>query len=95
MGRKPIVRHETDVGLLTETCGGSRRIITAQGGTKSSLHVVSIVDSKLHYHVKTEEIYYVIAGWGYMNIDGEDYEVRPGTTIHIPPGQCTVVGATL
>ena len=95
MGRKPIVRHETDVGLLTETCGGSRRIITAQGGTKSSLHVVSIVDSKLHYHEKTEEIYYVIAGWGYMNIDGEDYEVRPGTTIHIPPGQCTVVGATL
>jgi mannose-6-phosphate isomerase-like protein (cupin superfamily) len=39
-----------------------------------------------HYHVRTEEIYYVTAGQGRMRIGGETLEVKVGDAIAIPPG---------
>ena len=39
-----------------------------------------------HYHRETEEIYYVVAGSGEMEIDGERARVAPGDAILIPPG---------
>lgn len=39
-----------------------------------------------HYHVKTEEIYYITAGFGQIRIDGELRPVMPGDAIAIPPG---------
>jgi mannose-6-phosphate isomerase-like protein (cupin superfamily) len=40
-----------------------------------------------HYHVKTEEIYYITEGTGRMRIEREARNVRPGDAIAIPPGQ--------
>ncbi len=39
-----------------------------------------------HYHKKSEEFYYLIAGEGAMEIDGEIRSVTPGDAILIPPG---------
>lgn len=39
-----------------------------------------------HYHVKTEEIYFITHGTGRMRIDGEERPVRAGDAIAIPPG---------
>jgi mannose-6-phosphate isomerase-like protein (cupin superfamily) len=40
-----------------------------------------------HYHAKTEEIYFIIAGRGRIGIEGEFAEVRTGDAIAIPPGK--------
>jgi mannose-6-phosphate isomerase-like protein (cupin superfamily) len=40
-----------------------------------------------HYHVKTEEIYYITKGQGRLRIDGETRDVLPGDAIAILPGQ--------
>ena len=40
-----------------------------------------------HYHVRTEEIYYITHGTGRMRIDGETRDVKPGDAIAIPPGR--------
>lgn len=40
-----------------------------------------------HYHPRTEEIYYVLAGNGRMRIGDELRDVGPGDAIAIPPGQ--------
>lgn len=40
-----------------------------------------------HYHVRTEEIYYITHGTGRMRIEGETREVKAGDAIAIPPGQ--------
>jgi mannose-6-phosphate isomerase-like protein (cupin superfamily) len=40
-----------------------------------------------HYHVRTEEIYYITHGTGRIRIDGETREVRIGDAIAILPGQ--------
>jgi mannose-6-phosphate isomerase-like protein (cupin superfamily) len=40
-----------------------------------------------HYHIKTEEIYYITHGVGRMRVDGETREVKVGDAIAIPPGR--------
>ncbi len=40
-----------------------------------------------HYHVRTEEIYYLTHGTGRMRIEGETREVQAGDAVAILPGQ--------
>lgn len=39
-----------------------------------------------HFHARTEEIYYVLAGEGRMTVAGETREVAPGDAVYIPRG---------
>ncbi len=39
-----------------------------------------------HYHIRTEEIYYITHGHGRIKVDGEVREVRPGDAIGMRPG---------
>jgi mannose-6-phosphate isomerase-like protein (cupin superfamily) len=38
-----------------------------------------------HYHILTEEIYYILKGSGLIEIDGEKQITQPGDAIAIPP----------
>jgi mannose-6-phosphate isomerase-like protein (cupin superfamily) len=40
-----------------------------------------------HYHVQTEEVYYITHGQGRIRLDGESRKVNPGDAIAIRPGQ--------
>jgi mannose-6-phosphate isomerase-like protein (cupin superfamily) len=42
--------------------------------------------TKDHYHVATEEIYFITAGMGRIRIEGETRDVKAGDAIAIPPG---------
>jgi mannose-6-phosphate isomerase-like protein (cupin superfamily) len=39
-----------------------------------------------HYHRQAEEVYYLLAGDGLMEVDGVEREVGPGDAVLIPPG---------
>jgi len=39
-----------------------------------------------HYHAESEEIYYVVEGYGEMELDGETRTVAVGDAVLIPPG---------
>jgi len=39
-----------------------------------------------HYHVRTEEIYFLLEGQGLMRVGQESAAVGPGDAIAIPPG---------
>jgi mannose-6-phosphate isomerase-like protein (cupin superfamily) len=39
-----------------------------------------------HYHIRTEEIYYITHGTGRFRLENELREVGPGDAIAIPPG---------
>ena len=47
-----------------------------------------------HHHPKTEEIYYILAGNGRMQIGGETRDVRQGDAIAIPPGEQHTIANT-
>jgi mannose-6-phosphate isomerase-like protein (cupin superfamily) len=40
-----------------------------------------------HYHIRTEEIYYITHGAGRIRIDAEIRDLKPGDAIAIRPGQ--------
>jgi len=40
-----------------------------------------------HYHIRTEEIYYILAGQGEMHLGESVRMVGPGDAIAIPPGE--------
>jgi len=40
-----------------------------------------------HYHIKTEEIYYITHGAGRIRIESETRDVKTGDAIAIPPGR--------
>ncbi|HYN84726.1 MAG TPA: cupin domain-containing protein [Pyrinomonadaceae bacterium] len=39
-----------------------------------------------HFHARTEEIYYILAGAGVMTVAGEAREVAAGDAVYIPRG---------
>lgn len=61
----------------------------------SSIRNQSLAEARLpkgtstqeHYHIKTEEIYFITAGSGRLRIEAELAEVKAGDAIAIPPGK--------
>jgi len=68
-------------------CGFSKRAFLGPDNTTATMHVVDIqVDSRVHYHKKLTEIYFVLEGDGEMELDGKRIGVTPFTAIFIKPG---------
>lgn len=79
-------RDPAEVPPWTETCGQIRPLIEEKDGAAAEVHHLEITDAKLHYHERTDEIYYVINGQGRMRLDGEEIELRPGMVVYVPRG---------
>ena len=69
-----------------ETCGDIRCLIEASDRAAAEVHYVKIDDAKLHYHKKTDEIYYVIDGSGHLVLDDEVIDVHKGVVVYVPRG---------
>ena len=86
------VRNIDSVPAFTTKDGSEIRELLAH--RNSCIRNQSLAEARLpaagattrHYHPKTEEIYYILAGRGRMDIDGRMREVGPGDAIAIPPG---------
>jgi mannose-6-phosphate isomerase-like protein (cupin superfamily) len=52
----------------------------------AEVHHVEIQNAKLHYHERTDEIYYIIAGQGTMILDNEEIELHQGVVVYVPQG---------
>ena len=48
----------------------------------------------LHKHLITEELYHITAGEGLMRLGGNEFKVRAGDTVCIPPGMPHCIKAT-
>ena len=81
-----IRRDPAEVTPWPETCGQIRPLIEAKDGAAAEVHQVEIHDAKLHYHERTDEFYYVIAGSGTMVLDDEEIELHPGLVVYVPRG---------
>jgi mannose-6-phosphate isomerase-like protein (cupin superfamily) len=68
-------------------CGFTRRAFADLKDNVASLHVVDIQeDSRVHYHKHMTEIYLILEGTGFMELDGERIAVKPMSAIYIKPG---------
>ena len=68
-------------------CGFSRRAFVSPDNPVATLHIVDITeDARVHYHKKLTEIYLILEGDGFLELDGERVPVKPLTAILIKPG---------
>ncbi|TWT97887.1 Cupin domain protein [Botrimarina colliarenosi] len=68
-------------------CGQTRRAFVDDPDQTASLHLVEVSsDSRAHYHKRLTEIYYVVEGAGEIELDGERFPLRVGTSVLIKPG---------
>ena len=75
------------IGAVKCPCGFSRRAFVSPDNPVATLHMVDITqDSRAHYHKRLTEIYLVLEGEGYMELDGDRVAVRPLTAVLIRPG---------
>jgi mannose-6-phosphate isomerase-like protein (cupin superfamily) len=79
-------RDPQEIQPWAETCGQIRCLVEAKDGAAAEVHHVEIENAKLHYHERTDEFYYVIAGQGTMRLDDDEIELHPGVVIYIPRG---------
>ena len=79
-------RDPAEVEPWAETCGQIRPLIEEHDGAAAEVHHVEIQDAKLHYHERTDEVYYIIDGEGTMILDDERIELRRGVVVYVPRG---------
>ena len=79
-------RDLAEVRPWAETCGQIRCLIEEKDAAAGEVHVVDIQEAKLHYHERTDEFYYVLAGEGTMTLDDEEIELHAGVVVYVPRG---------
>ena len=80
------VRHISEVQTVPCMCGSSTRVIPSTEGLEVNVHLTHIVDSKLHYHKESAEVYYIVEGSGKMVLGDQTFDIRTGSLIYIPRG---------
>lgn len=87
------IKNLNEVPPFTTKDGSEIRELLAH--RNSAIRNQSLAEARLpvgaatqeHYHVRTEEIYYITNGAGRIRIDGETRDVKVGDAIAIRPGQ--------
>jgi mannose-6-phosphate isomerase-like protein (cupin superfamily) len=84
---QPLIADLQSIDPVPCPCGQARRAFLVPGNRAASIHLVDIqIDPVPHYHEKHTEIYYILEGEGFIELDGKRTPVKPGTAILIPPG---------
>jgi len=81
------VAQMEDIDPVRCPCGWARRAFASESDGSASFHIVEIeTDSRTHWHARQTEIYHVLEGEGWIELDGARIPARPGTTVKIRPG---------
>jgi len=82
-----IVAQLDEIEPVQCPCGLSRRAFISPDNPVTTLHIVDIAeDAQVHYHKKLTEVYLVLEGAGFIELDGQRVPVKPLTAIFIKPG---------
>jgi mannose-6-phosphate isomerase-like protein (cupin superfamily) len=86
-GQNYLLAQLDEIAAQPCPCGQTRRAFVARDNPVATLHMVDIEeDARTHYHKKLTEIYLVLEGEGWMELDGERVAVKPMAAIFIKPG---------
>ncbi len=83
---KYIIRRTSDQEQFRSICGFKQALINAEDTDIASVSRLRIHESRMHYHKKLTEFYYVLEGTGAMILDGEEQPLGPGDIVMIRPG---------
>ncbi len=82
--KRYVVADFTDIAPVPCPCGMTRRAFVDSSDGQVSFHVVDIKkDARKHYHKNHVEIYYILEGTGFLEVDEEKIPVKPGVSVLI------------
>ncbi|MDR1625424.1 MAG: cupin domain-containing protein [Spirochaetia bacterium] len=68
-------------------CGWAKRAFALPENRTATFHQVEIsADSRVHYHKRMTEMYFILEGEGRLELDGEEVPVKPQDVVMIRPG---------
>lgn len=68
-------------------CGFTRRAFVSEENSVATLHLLDVqADARVHYHKRLTEIYLILEGQGYLELDDARVPVKPMTAILVKPG---------
>lgn len=68
-------------------CGFTRRAFVSEENSVATLHLLDVqADARVHYHKRLTEIYLILEGQGYLELDDERVPVKPMTAVLVKPG---------
>jgi mannose-6-phosphate isomerase-like protein (cupin superfamily) len=76
----------SDQEEFRSTCGMRRDYVDVGAGEPLWFHYMRISDSRKHFHARTTEYYFVVAGSGEMELGDERIAIEAGDMITVPPG---------
>ncbi|MFO7726081.1 MAG: ThuA domain-containing protein [Oceanipulchritudo sp.] len=81
------LRHLSEMETVKCPCGNTRRAFAVPENPLATVHMVDITeDSQSHYHRRLSEIYLIIEGTGFMEVNGERIPVKALDTLFIERG---------
>lgn len=81
------ISNLTTLESLPCPCGTTQRAFVEDADQTASVHLVEISkETRLHYHKTLTEIYVILQGTGFLELDGERVPVQPLTAVKILPG---------
>ena len=75
-----------DQPIERSICGFRQRILKRDDGAPASITRLKTFDAQPHWHARTDEYYYILAGEGTLFIDEEPVPVKAGDCVWIHPG---------
>ncbi len=76
-----------ELAPLRCSCGFTRRAFVAPDNDVATVHLLAVEDdAQVHFHQHLSEIYLILEGEGYLELDGELVPVRPMSAVMILPG---------
>jgi mannose-6-phosphate isomerase-like protein (cupin superfamily) len=76
-----------EIPTISCPCGLTRRAFIEDPDQTASLHLLDVkIDAELHYHKRITEIYFILEGEGFLELDGEKVPVQPKSAVLIKPG---------
>jgi len=91
MKKPKMVIHESEGKVEPDICGTVIEMINPASSASTKLSFAKLIISPMeksqkHYHLKTEEVYFILSGSGEMIIGDEAFSIREGHAIFIPIG---------
>jgi quercetin dioxygenase-like cupin family protein len=87
----PYVVHGNEIPLDAFPWGTLQWLCNAKLSPGSPMtvgisHIAPGQKNPMHYHPNCEEVLYVFSGAGRHSLDGQEFDLRPGSLVRIPVG---------
>lgn len=72
--------------FITKDGSTIRELMRGRGQSLAEAIVAPGMTTLLHRHMRSDEFYHITAGEGLMRLGAEEFAVKQGDTVDIPPG---------